>query len=260
MRNLMTRNIKQFEKLIADNSPTILTAIGVMGTITTAVLTAKASFKAADILVMTNNVRDLHEKKKPVLTVRQKLELIWVYYIPPVLTGTLTIVCIIGSNRIGNRRAAAIAAAYSLSDKAFTEYKEKIVEKLGENKERAARDELAQDQVNKNSVTGKEVIMTGNGDVLCYEAYTGRYFQSNVESLKKAQNDINFEIINDGYSSLTDFYNIVGLPSTSASDEVGWRNDTMLDIRFSTTLSEDGRPCISIDYRVEPIRNYYRIS
>lgn len=251
----MYKLLKTFEKLIVDNSPAILTAIGVTGTITTAVLAAKATYKYMKELAEEGYYdRDYKFERSS----REHVEHAWRFYIPAATTGALTIACIIGANRIGNRRAAAIAAAYSLSDKAFSEYKEKVIEKLGMNKERAVRDEVAQDQVTRNPSTGKEIVVTGNGEVLCYEAYTGRYFKSSMEALRKAQNNINFNLLNDGYVSLTDFYTELGIPRTSASDEVGWKNDSMLDLQFSTTLSDDGRPCISIDYRVEPIRNYYR--
>jgi hypothetical protein len=249
----MYKLLKTLEKLIIDNSPAILTAMGVTGTITTAYLTAKASFKAA-----ANEEARGGSFGKPVEVFKDRARNYWKLYIPAATMGALTIVCIVGANRIGNRRAAAIATAYSLSEKVFSEYREQVVEKLGSSKERVIRDEVAQKQIIKNPLADREVIITGDGDVLCYEAYTGRYFNSSMEALRKAQNNINFNLLNDGYVSLTDFYNEIGIPRTSASDEVGWKNDSMLDLQFSTTLSDDGRPCISIDYRVEPIRNYYR--
>ena len=251
----MYKLLKTLEKLIIDNSPAILTAIGVTGTITTAFFTGKATYKYMEVLAEEGYYdRDYKFNR----STKEHIEHAWKFYIPAVTMGALTIACVVGANRIGNRRAAAMAAAYSLSEKVFTEYREKVVEKLGTNKERAVRDEVAQDQVTKNPVLDREIIITGNGDVLCYEAYTGRYFNSSMEVLRKAQNNINFTLLNDGYVSLTDFYNELGIPRTSASDEVGWKNDSMLDLQFSTTMSEDSRPCISIDYRVEPIRNYYR--
>ena len=152
-----------------------------------------------------------------------------------------------------------MAAAYSISEKAFSEYKEKVIEKIGENKEQKVRDEIAQDQVNRNPVSTREVIITGNGDVLCYDSITGRYFQSNVESLRKAMNDTNHQIINDMYASLNDFYNRIGLPMTPYASEVGWNADRLLELQFSTVLSEDGRPCISVSYPLSPIRDYFRL-
>lgn len=255
----MHQLLRRFEKLVADNSPAILTAVGVTGTIATAILVGKATFRATELIIDEQAIQDLQELGHP-LDSREKFELVWKLYIPPVATGTITIVSIVMANQVGTRRAAAVAAAYSLSEKAFTEYREKVLEKLGENKERAVRDELAQNRISKNPPVDREVVITGNGDVLCYEAYSGRYFQSNVEAIRKAENDINHTLLNDGYASLSDFYDKIGLPRTTASEEVGWKNDSLIELRFSTSLSGDGRPCISIDYRVEPIRNYYRFN
>ena len=243
---------KHVEKFTVDNSPAILSAVAVTGTVTTAFLTGKATLKATTL--MAGEVINGEESYGAKEFTRRH----WKLYIPPVATGALTIACIVGANRIGTRRAAAMAAAYSLSERAFSEYREKIIEKLGATKEQAARDDLAQDRVKKNPVSKAEVIVAG-GDVLCYEAFTGRYFKSDMETLKKAQNDLNYKVLNDYYASLSDFYELLGLPRTSISEDLGWNCDKMLELEFSTVMSDDGRPCISIEYHVEPIRDYYRI-
>ncbi|SRR6266540_517707 len=249
---------KQAEKLIADRSPMILTAIGVTGTITTAVLTGRATLKARLLLQNVDPIYDPHNPHDA-FTAKEQFLCVWKVYVPPVAVGALTVASIISANQIGTRRAAAMAAAYAVSEKAFVEYKEKVLEKIGENKERAIRDDIAQDQVNKNPITSQEIIITGGGGVLCYEPYTGRYFHSDMESLKKAQNDLNYQVLNNYYASLSDFYDLVGLPRTEMSDEVGWNSDDILELAFSVVLSEDGRPCISINFKTVPIRNYSRV-
>lgn len=247
---------KRAGKLMADNSPAILTAIGVTGTLTTAYLTGRASFKAAQLIHQHPReweTRDLW------LTRKEKARLVWKEYIPPALTATLTVAAIIGANHVGNRRAAALAAAYSLSERAFEVYRSKIIERLGDKKEQTFRDEIAQEQVTNNPIGNREVIVAGSGSVLCHEAYTGRYFISDHETLRRAQNDINFQVLNDSYASLTDFYELVGLPCTSVSDEVGWNSDKLLELQFSTTLTEDNRPCMVVGFVVAPVRHYNRL-
>jgi hypothetical protein len=230
----------------------------VTGTLTTAFLAGRASFEAADIIAEEQYRLDLHPQSHP-LDNKEKFVLVWKTYIPTAGTAVVTVACIVGANRIGSRRAAAVAAAYSISEKAFTEYKEKVVEKMGETKEQRVRDEVAQDRIAKNPVGGREIIITGNGNVLCYDMYSDRYFESDMETLKKAQNDLNYTILNDLYASLGDFYDLIGLSTTPYSDEVGWTSEKKLDIRFSTSLSEDQRPCISLDFSVQPVRDYHRI-
>jgi hypothetical protein len=251
---------KRAGKITADNSPNILTAIGVTGTIATAVLTGKASLKAGKIIEREMDRRD-RDQESPYeeMGSREAFEMVWKLYIPAAVSMSMTIACIIGANRIGTRRAAAMAAAYSLSERAYTEYKDKIIEKFGETKEQAARDEIAQERIDRNPISEKSVIVASGGDVLCYDAYTDRYFRSDMETLRKAQNDINQMVINANYASLSDFYDHIGLPRTSHSDEVGWTTEKMLELHFSAALVDDKNPCISIEFAVAPVRDYYRV-
>lgn len=245
---------KRAAKLAADNSSAIFTAIGVTGVVTTAYLTGRAAFKTAEIL---RSERDDGRDGEDALELREKVELTWKLYIPAVSTGIVTAACIITANRVGTRRAAAVAAAYTLSEKAFSEYREKIVEKIGEKKEREYRDELAQDRVTRNPP--REIVIIEGNLILCYDAYTGRYFTSNVEKLRKAQNDVNQTVLNSYYASLSDYYEKIGIPATAMSDEVGWNVDKLLDLKFSAVLVDD-RPCMSVEFAVAPIRDYNRIS
>lgn len=243
-------------KLVIDNSPAILTGMAVAGTVMTAYLTGKASVEYTRRLAEEGYYdRDYKFERTP----REHVEQAWMLYIPAATTSLLTVACIIGANQIGTRRAAAVAAAYTLSEKAFTEYREKIVERIGVKKEQGLRDELAQDRVTKNVGDSNEIVIVSGTSVLCYEAFTGRYFISDMETLRGAQNDINFKINSSYYASLSDFYEKVGLPTTAFSDEVGWNSDKLLELKFSTVLSNDSRPCIAIDFSVAPVRDYYRI-
>lgn len=241
---------KRFGKIVADNSPAILTAVGVTGAVATAVLTGRASFKAAEVLA----------EQETGLEPKERVKLCWKLYIPAVSVGVLTVTAIVVSNRIGTRRAAALAAAYALVEKGFDEYKEKVIEKLGDKKEQALRDELAQDRVNRYPPDESQIIFTNpDASVLCYEAYTGRYFVSDMETLRKAMNDINHQINADYYASLSDLYDRIGLEHTQVSYEMGWNCDKLLEFEFSSTLTATGRPVLVLNYRVQPIRNYHRV-
>ncbi len=256
---------KRVEKFTVDNSPLILTVVGVTGTVTTALLTAKATIKAVHIVESERRDREylasvpdpsVYGVKNLELNKTEVFKLVWKEYIPSVGVGVLTVVAIVGANQIGTRRAAALAAAYSMSEHAFTEYRDKVVEKIGLAKEKNVRDDLAQERVNKNPLGEKQIIIAGSGDVTCYEAFTGRYFKSSMEELKSAQNAINYQINNNFYASLGDLYDRLGLPHTSESNEVGWNSDKLLELYFSTVLGDNGQPCLSFEYQVVPIRNY----
>lgn len=249
--------LKTTEKLVVDNSPAILTAIGVTGTLATAYLTGKATFKAAEIL--STEVYTASPDYNETISVKTKVEAVWKLYIPAAGAGVVTVASILFANRIGTRREAAVAAALTVSERAYSEYKDKVFDTIGKNKEAKLHDEIAQDRVTKNSVGTQQVIVTGGGDVLCFDMYTGRYFQSDMETLKKAQNDLNYTIIAQGYASLTDFYNHIGLSSTKSSDDMGWTSDKLLELRFSTTMSDDDRPCIALDFMTPPGPDFFRV-
>lgn len=254
--------LKHTQKIVTDNSPTILTAIGVTGTLTTAYLTGKATFKAAEILEERRELgRERTNDPEYQMTPRREIELVWKLYIPAAGVASTTIACIILANRIGNRRAAALAAAYSISEKAFAEYKEKVVEQIGKEKEQRVRDEIAQDRIKRASQDRDVVIVSEAGKVMCHDAFSNQFFMSDMETLRKAQNDVNQQILHSDYATVSDFYHYInaeGLEETSVSGEMGWNTDKFLECDFSTVLYQDKTPCISINFTIVPIRDPWR--
>lgn len=235
------------------HSPEILIALGVSGVITTAVLSGKAALKAnKQIQDEYDSYSDRHLTPIWMRTnkerVKHKIQLTWKTYIPPVASGTLTVVAIVASQRAGGRRTTAAVAAYSLAEKTFSEYREKVVEQIGEGKEQKLRDEIAQDRVNKNP-PGSATIIVGTGHVLFREELTGRYFRSDMETLRRAQNDINALIFRENYVFLDEFYEMIGLEPTSKSDVEGWNFENNLELRFYAVIAPpNSEPCIVFEY------------
>lgn len=249
---------KSLEKATVDNSPAILTAIGITGTVATAYLTAKSTLKAHALIreEIARVNHGIHPDRQVDPTRKDVFLMTWRFFIPPTITGVITIASIFGANHVSTRRAAAMATAYSISERAFSEYKEKVVEKIGEAKEQKYRDEIAQERVDRNPVDEKSVIITGNGEVLCLDQFTGRYFMSSMEAIRRAENELNHSILHDGYASLTDLYDLLGLERTAFSDGVGWTDGHLLEIKVSTTMSIDHRPCLAIDFDLRPSRDF----
>lgn len=246
--------VKTLEKFAIDNSPVILTGIGVAGVVSTAVFATKGGIKAARLLEHEGN---WDEEYNPEFSLKTKVNLTWKFFIPAGISGAMTITAIVFANRIEHRRAAALAAAFSLSEQAFSEYKEKVKEQIGEKREQKIRDEVNNDRIRKDPPPAGMVI--SGTDVACKDAYTGRYFAGNMELIKKAQNDTNHQIIHQNYASLNDFYDRVGLARTPIGEEVGWNTDELLDLQITTGLTEDQRPCLVFDFNVVPIRGYHRV-
>lgn len=251
----MLRGLFNNIKMPDISSTTVLTGMGVTGVVTTAYLTGRASFKAAELIRREEIVKTLPPDK---LTNKEKVKLVWPLYVAPISVGCTTITAIVVANHTASKRIAALTVASGISERALTEYKAKVLEKLGEKKEMAIRDEVAQDRV--NATENKEVLVVGAGEVLCFDMYTGRYFQSTVEKIRQAENKINFEILNHLYASLSSFYNEIGIPATQYSDEVGWNGLTdRFEVRFSTVMSPDNRPCIAMEFTRPPMPEYTKL-
>ena len=238
-------------------TPEILTGVGIAGMITTTVLAVRETPKA--IRLIDEKKDELEVEKLPAVEI---VKITWKCYIPAALTGTASVFCLIGANSVSNKRMAALTAAYKISETAFTEYKEKVVETVGEKKEKAIRDAIDKDRLEKDPVSKKEVYITGKGDTLCYDAHFGRYFKSDIETIRKAANNLNAKMLNgDMYVALNDFYAEIDLDPTSSGDELGWNvEDGLIDIVFGAQIADDGTPCITIDYTVAPKYDYYKFN
>lgn len=250
--------IVKSEKFLGDNSPMLLSGLAVAGTLTTAYLTGKATLKAEKIV--------RHEKRETTvdwaLMEPKELRLwifkmIWKEYIPPVTAATLTITAIILANRIGTRRTAAMAAAYTMAERGFQEYREKVTETIGKKKETEIRDAVAQDQVTRAGIHSNTVII-GTGDCIFVDGKTMRPFMSTMQDVKKSINDINWKINTAVYASLNDWYDKVGLPRTEDGDDLGWSN-ALLEPHITTTITDDEKPAFLIKFLTQPIRNYDKL-
>lgn len=245
--------LQKVGKVIADNSTTILSGVAVAGVLTTTVLAVRATPTAVDKL------RDHFTATLEKPNLLNVTKLVWKDYIPAAVMGTTTIVCIIAANRIGNRRAALLAAGYTFVDHAFAEYREATAKVAGDSLEEKIRGEVAQKKVSDNPVSGNLILVTGNGKSTMMDSLSGRYFEGSVEAVRKAQNDINQQAINEMYASQNDFYALIGIPPIALGDELGWSTDVMCEIDFDAALDENDKPVIVLNYRVNPIRGYYKV-
>jgi hypothetical protein len=252
--NVLTKSSKQLVKIFNKNSPTILTAMGVAGMITTVVLAIKATPKAILIVEREKEFRyDEYGETAINLEPLDIFELTWKLYLPTAGMGLFTIACMIGSNSIHLRRNAALASLFSVAESTLKEYQAKVVETIGDKKEEKIRGEIAQDKLDKNPVDEKSVILTGKGNYLCYDAFSGRYFRSDVERLRKEENLFNQKLIREGWLNINEFYYEIGLESIELGDEMGWIAErALLELKFSTKLAKGNEPCLVMDYTVRP--------
>ena len=247
---------RSLAKNISINSPLILTGMAVAGLASTVYLAVRAKPFAdqkifdASYDVETDTVKDL--------TWQEKLKLTWKEYTPTLISGVVTASCIIGIHSVHSRRAATMMSLYTLTDSAFKEYKSKVVETIGQKKEETIREEIAKDRMTNNPPTDNQVVITGGGEQLCYDMYSGRYFKSDIEKIRKAMNDLNQEALQNFYVPLNMFYSSIGLEETRVGDEVGFNSENLMDIKFTSHLNERSEPCLAIDFHTQPSREYDR--
>jgi len=248
---------KKAQKFTTDNSTTILTAIGVTGAVTSAILTGKATVKAVQILdEAQKHPEGYTDTEHRSLNRNEKFKLIWKLYIPAAGVLTLTCASIICANRIGTRRTAAVASAFALTERAFDEYREKVVQHMGKKEERVVRDEVAQDRVNRSFSEQGPTVIQMTGKVLLHDEYSGRFFEGTVNGVDKAVNEINRQIGSqfEGYATLSDFYDKIGLTNTSLSDEMGWNAKEPLKIEWTTCTTPDGQLAAhSFEFQTRPV-------
>jgi Family of unknown function (DUF6353) len=228
--------------VVKANSPVILSIAAGLGTLTTAYLASKATYRATNILAHEKPIEDRKERYK------ENVKLVWKLYIPAGISTASTIVCIVGANRFGTRKTLAAQTAFALTERAYSEYRDRVIEEYGAHKDQSIRDSIAEEQVRKNPPPSKDILVTGPGNVLCCELFTGRYFACDIEALKKAQNELNARLLKHDYATLDDFYYIINLGTTQYSGEIGWKSDKLMEMEFSSVLTEDGRPCLTFSY------------
>ena len=250
----ITNIIKGIKASISRHSPEILTGIGIAGMVTTTILAVKATPKAIKLIEAEKQAKHV-DALSPVDTVKT----VWKCYVPAVMTGVSSIACLIGSNAINAKRNAALTTVYTLSEMARNEYKEKVIETIGEKKERTIKEKVDAERIKKDPVSKKEVIITEKGTTLCYDHVFGRYFKSDIDIINRAMNKINREIVINMYASLNDFYAELGLSPVEMGYDLGWNiDDGTIEIEPSSQLADDGTPCLVIDYSVSPKYNYSR--
>lgn len=249
----LKRTIKSAGRVLTKYSPGILTGIGITGMIGATFMAVKATPKALYLIEAKKEESEVEE-----LTPVETIKTCWKCYIPATLTTVLSAACLIGASTVSAKQNAALATAYSISEAALREYQEKVVEVIGEKKEKAVRDAVAKDQIERNPVTKSEVvIIDSNSNTLCYEPLSGRYFKSTIDKIKKAEIKLDRQMIQEMYVSLNDFYWEIGLDGTDLGDKMGWNlSKGYMDLSFSSQLADDGTPCAVIVYGIPPVYDY----
>lgn len=176
------------------------------------------------------------------------------YWVPATMAAIGATSIVFGALDIHRGKLAALALA-SASQKELADFKEQVLKIDGEKKLDKINDAIAEKNLQDNPSESKEVIFTGRGEHLCYDAWSGRYFYSDIEKVRRAELDLNRCMLRDGYYSLNDFYDSLGLPHTDLGDQMGWHCDALdhqVEINFSSKVTDKGEPCLVIRFDIMP--------
>lgn len=245
-------------KYVSRNSPSILTGLGIGLGVASTVLAVGATPKAVRLLE-TKKKEDRKEK----LTVIETVKTAGTCYIPAVLAAAGSVYCIVSASAKFSKRNAILATAYALSERDLREYRDKVKETVGEKKEKEIRGKIVKDHILNNPAEPNRILTPGGGKTLCYDNWTGRYFMSDMETLRKCENDLNSRIIKEQFVSLNELYDSLDLEPIKMGEDFGWNFDGLHDqlIHFSyfSQLDRDGNPCLVLDYDAEPYDIFQRI-
>lgn len=239
------------------NMPEILTGLGLAGLVGGTAITIRGTLKADEVCrrEFGGSLKDSWANSKS-----ETLKAVWREALPTVAITVVSTAAVIGANRIGATRATAMASAYALTERAYSDYKAKVIETVGKEEHKQIQSAVAAKQMITTPQRETEVILTDGGMELCYDSYSGRYFRSSVEAVRKAQNDINHELIAGTWVSLNRLYDFLGLDHILAGEDLGWSTDDLVEMGFAPMLSKSNTPCIVINYvaepRIDPYRSY----
>lgn len=249
MKLNFTKAIKDAQRFVVKHSPEILTGIGVAGMGTAVVLAIKATPKAVRLMEEAKQEKGVDE-----LTPIETIKATWKCYIPTAASCLGGAACIIGAQAVNTKRGAALAAAYKLSETALTEYREQVIETIGEAKEKVVQEKVAEKQVEKSPVTEHEIIRTKRGNTRCFDPLSSRYFYSDLEVIRRAANNINEGLLHSicGEATVNDFYDELDLPYTDLGDKMGWTTDSLLKLHIGSMVASDGEPVIVVGHEHPP--------
>lgn len=218
--NKLLRGSKKFWKR---NGATVLSSVGAVGVVTTAVLAVKATPKALQ------KIEVAAEEKGEKLTKLEIVQVAGLEYVPAILVGVSSIACIFGADKLNKRKQAAIMSAYTMLNSAYAEYKEKVTALYGEDADLSVRTAIAEDKYNEQKIEEDE----DDGKKLFYDEYSQTFFRATNEAVLYAEYTINKEVQTNFYATLNEYYDLVGLPKLPHGDQLGWSSAQMYDMYWS---------------------------
>ena len=244
----MTRTLARQVLVAKKNSPHIFFVAGVAGVVGSTVLACRSTLKLEKTLIDVKHDIDevKHLRDKPQLfTAEEQYEaqyyrdLTYVYakgtyrlarlYGPSVIVGAASIAALTGSHITLTKRNTALTAAYAGIAKAYDEYRYRVREELGEEKELDIYHSVTNEKV-KNEDGKAELVKFADPNT--FSQYARFFDEASPNWVKNAemnrmfvqcqQNYANHRLITRGHLFLNEVYEMLGIPHCRAGAVVGW--------------------------------------
>jgi hypothetical protein len=256
IKNTITSKIGRQVLIAQKHSPTILFAASAIGVGATVVLACRATLKLEEVLkeaeskntqieeasaLDSKNYTD-EDAKKDGLTLRVQTALKVVkLYTPTIVVGVLTVGAMTGSHIILNRRNVGLTAAYAALDKGFKEYRSRVTEELGREKDDEFRFGVVEREIAVDTDEGVAVQTIKGADPKTFR-FGGRSIYSrifdegnrnwqrqytyNAMYIRSQQQWANDLLNSRGHLFLNEVYDMLGFERTTEGSVVGWLSGT----------------------------------
>jgi hypothetical protein len=253
----MNRLVTSSRLFLKRNASTILTCVGAAGVVITSALAVKATPTALELL------KEAEQEKGEKLTPLETVKVAGPVYIPAAITGASSIACIFGANVLNKRQQAALMSAYALLDNTYKEYKAKAKELYGDDASAHIRAEIAKDHIEEADIPEED-----DGKSLFYDYFSGRYFRSTIETVQKAEYNVNRNLFTRDYAYLNEFYEDLDLEPLETGWAYGWAKavnyerhwQEWVDFIHEKTVTDDGLEVYILKMHGEPtiyFENYF---
>ena len=239
--------------MINKYSPEILLAVGVVGIVGSTVLACKATLKVEGIVDDAKEKidkikyadKEIDDATYSEMDYKKDMTLVYVQtgvkfvklYAPAVGLGVVSVGCIMGSHNIMKKRNVALMAAFKLAEQSYADYRKRVVEEFGEEKDRqfhyGIKSETIQaEKIDENGKKKKvnevvESVVPGQHSIYArfFDESSRQWSKTpeyNLVFLKAQQNYANDLLRTRGNIFLNEVYDLLGMPRSQAGAIVGW--------------------------------------
>lgn len=290
-KNVVTSTVARQILISQKHSPTLLFAGGVLGVTGTVVLACRATLKLDKVLEKAETkhseidraLKIADPKRYSTRDAKRDRGIVKIHlagdiaklYAPPVALGVVSIAALTGSHVVLTKRNVALTAAYSALDKGFNEYRGRVRDALGEEKERDLRNSIYEGEIEvhdpkKGEIKHVKVRTPGSASIYArffdeLNENWNRHYEYNLMFLTMKQNYLNDRLHARGHMFLNEVYDELGMERSKAGAVVGWvisrdSGDNNIDFGLHNPENDKARdfvngrePAFLVDFNVDGV-------